>query len=113
MLALLESPRQQEDDLFIRQPFEGTDGNVESQLAAIVTLKCDSDAGRPHPAVGKASGPRGFKRAPVKSGSIGETTHWREPSGLSSVSTICKGLTARAVWRDRRSVPPVRPGLSL
>jgi hypothetical protein len=29
MLALPESPRQQEDELFIRQAFEGADGNIE------------------------------------------------------------------------------------
>ena len=80
-MFLLESPGQQEDELFIRQSFQGADRNIEGNLTAIVTLECDADLRGPYPAVRKASRPRRFERAPVKSGPIGETTHGAKPSG--------------------------------
>ena len=35
MLALLQSPGQQEDELFVRQSFEGADGNIEGLPRAL------------------------------------------------------------------------------
>ena len=89
---LLESPGQQEDELFVRQSFEGADRDIEGYLTAIVTLERDGDLRGPHPAVGQASRPCRFERAPVNSGPIGETTHWRETLGLSSLSIYAKVL---------------------
>ena len=97
--CLLESASQQEDELFIREPLEGADGNVEGQLTSIVALECDGNLRGLHPAVGQASRSRGFERAPVESGSIGETTHWRKPLWAELEVHICKGLTALAVSR--------------
>ena len=91
-MFLLESPGQQEDELFIRQSFQGADRNIEGNLTAIVTLECDADLRGPYPAVRKASRPRRFERAPVKSGPIRETTHWRETLGLSFWSIYAKVL---------------------
>jgi hypothetical protein len=110
--ALLEPLGQQEDELFIREPFESADRNIEGNFTTIVALERDADLRRPHPAVGKASRPRGFEGAPVNSGPIGETTHWGKTLRVELSVHICKGLTARAVGRGRRSVPPAQPGLA-
>jgi hypothetical protein len=80
---LPEAPREEKDELFIREPLEGSDGKIHGYLAAVVALESDRHTRRLHPAVRKTPRPRGFERAPIKAGSISETTHRIASSGSS------------------------------
>src|SRR5688572_5943564 len=98
---LFQAPREQENQLLIREALEGSNRKIHCELAAVVALECDRHARRLHPAIRKTSGPRGFERAPVKTRSISETTHQTAASGCSrprreATTRLCKGLTVSA-----------------
>ena len=72
---LLETFRQEKDQLLITQSFECPHGKIHRYLASVIALEGDRHACRLDPPIRKTAGPRGFESAPVQTCSIGESTH--------------------------------------
>src|SRR5882762_4552071 len=77
---LLEALGQEQNQLFVAEPLERANRKIHRHFAAVVALERDRHTRGLQPAIWKTSRPHAFKRAPIKTATISETTHLRPPA---------------------------------